>query len=430
SSSNFWYCDRVVEQILPVNTWGTDFYVAPLATRSGGDVFRILAGYDNTIISVQGVPTVILNRGGFHQIILTAPARIAASKPVLIAQFANSSDYDRVLNADPFMLQIQATRHYTTAYIFSTPTNDFPTNYLHLISPTAAAGTVRLDGTVIGAASFSPIPGTTYSFARILLTPGPHVVTGDQPFGASIYGWAEYDSYAHPACFYFGDVAGPQITPATTAVTDSVANYPNTPGQAPVPSIVGTTQVSDNCSGTVSKPTQTPPPGTLLGPGVHTLTISSTDNSGNEGEATVLFTVLDPSPVLITCPADIVTRCTTNNGAFVRFTVTARTTYDTNVTVTSTPPSGSFFPVGTTIVTNVATSLAGQSNACYFRVTVTCDNRITVRTTRDGLELSWSGRGTLLRASTLGGTWVPVVSNVTSYLVVPTGRESYFRVRY
>jgi len=430
SSSNFWYCDHLVEQLLPVNTWGNDFYTAPLATRSGGDVFRVLAAYNATTITVNGVAVANLNRGQFHQMSLTAASRISASKPVLVAQFANSSDYDGVVNADPFMSQVQAVRHYTTAYLFSTPTNDFPTNYLQIISPTAAAGSVRLDGVVIGAASFSAIPGTTYSFARVPVTAGSHIVSGDQPFAASVYGWAEYDSYGHPACFYFGDVAGPQIAPATSAFTDSVNNYPNTPGQAPVPSITAGAQITDNCSPEVGKPTQDPPPGTLLGPGVHKLTIASTDLTGNEGEATVLFTVLDPSPVVITCPKDIVVNCTTNGGAFVEFTVTARTTYDTNVAVVSTPSSGSFFPAGATTVTNVATSLAGQSNTCYFTVTVVCEKLVRTKLTPSGIELTWPGKGTLLRASTLGGAWTPVVSNVTSYIVVPAGRESYFRVRY
>ncbi len=430
SSSNFWYCDHLVEQLLPVNTWGNDFYTAPLATRSNGDVFRVLAAYNATTVAVNGVPVANLNRGQFHQMQLAFASRITATKPVLVAQFANSSDYDGVVNSDPFMSQVQAVRHYTTAYLFSTPTNDFPTNYLQIISPTAAIGSVRLDGVVIGAASFSAIPGTTYSFARVPVTVGSHIVSGDQPFGASVYGWAEYDSYGHPACFYFGDVAGPQITPATAAFTDNVNNYPNTPGQAPVPSIVGGVQIADNCSPEVGKPTQDPPAGTLLGPGVHKLTITSTDSTGNEGEATVLFTVLDPSPVTITCPKDIVVNCTTNGGAFVEFTVTARTTYDTNVAVVSTPPSGSFFPAGTTTVTNVATSLAGQSNTCYFNVTVVCEKLIRTKLTPTGIELTWPGRGTLLRASTLGGAWTPVVSNVTSYIIVPTGKESYFRVRY
>lgn len=430
SSSNFWYCDHLVEQLLPVNTWGNDFYTAQLATRGSGDTFRFLAAYDGTTVAVNSVPVANLNRGQFHQSLLTTSARITATKPVLVAQFAASSDFDGVVNADPFMVQVQATRHYTTAYRFSTPTNDFPTNFVQIISPTAAVGSVRLDGGVVGAASFTAIPATVYSVARIPVTPGPHLVTSDLPFGASVYGWAEYDSYGHPACFYVGDVVPPQITPETPSITASVADYPNTPGQAPVPSMVGTALVDDNCEPELDRPTQNPPAGTLLGPGVHKLTLSLADPSGNMGEATVAFTVLDPSPVVITCPNDMVVNCNTNGGAYVRFAVNARTTYDPTVPVVSTPPSGSFFAVGSTVVTNVATSLAGQSNVCYFKVTVVCDNRIRIAPGPRGTELTWSGAGTLMRAATLRGPWTPVVEGVSSYIIAPTNKESYFRVRF
>ena len=39
--------------------------------------------------------------------------------------------------------------------------------------------------------------------------------------------------------------------------------------------------------------------------------------------------------------------------------------------IVSTPPSGFAFPVGITTVTNVATDIHGNTNACTFTVTVT-----------------------------------------------------------
>jgi hypothetical protein len=47
-----------------------------------------------------------------------------------------------------------------------------------------------------------------------------------------------YDSYGHPACFYFGDVTGPRVGSTVGAVTASVDDYPNTPGFVPAPSLV------------------------------------------------------------------------------------------------------------------------------------------------------------------------------------------------
>lgn len=429
-SSNVWFCDYIVEQLLPVNTWGNEFYTAPLATRTGGDTFRLLAAYDGTAITINGFPLSALNRGQFHQLPIGVRSHILASRPILVAQYANSADYDGNDNSDPFMILLQATRHYSSGYLVCTPTNDFPTNYVQIVAPTSAVASVQIDGVVVGAGAFQNIAGSTYAAANVLVGTGRHIVVAGAPFGISSYGWAQYDSYGHPGCFFFGDVQPPQVTPAATSLTANVASYPNSPGQAPVPSIVGTATTSDNCSPELDQPTQTPTAGTLLPPGIYTLTMSLADMTGNIGETNVTFTVTDPSAVVITCPSNMVVNCNTNGGAIVSFTVNAHTTYETNVAVVSTPASGSFFPKGTTVVTNVATSLAGNTATCYFTVTVVCDTRLTATVGGNGLSLTWPGTATLERASNVSGPWVPVATGTTSYTAPLTGARGFFRVRY
>ncbi len=429
-SASLWYCDYLVEQLPSVNTWGNDFYTAPLATRSGGDTLRILAAYTSTDVFVNGVFLATLNRAESKQITLGAGARITTTRPALVAQYANSSDYDGVVNSDPFMLLVQATRHYNTSYRLCTPTNDFPANYVHLVVPTADVGGIILDGAAVGAGAFTAIGGTVYSYARVSVAPGQHTVYGRSPFAASVYGWAERDSYGHPGCFYFGDVQPPQVTPETPSITASVASYPNSPGQAPVPSIVGGATVSDNCSPELGRPTQSIKAGTLLSPGVYELTLNLEDDNGNIGETNVTFTVIDPSPVTIVCPSNMTVNCTGGQGAVVQFNVTAHTTYETNVAVVSTPPSGSVFPPGTTVVTNVATSLAGLSQTCYFTVSVVCDARITAVVGRNQLNLTWPGTATLEYSSNVSGPWQAISTGAGSYSAPLTGARGFFRVRY
>jgi HYR domain len=320
------------------------------------------------------------------------------------------------------MLTVQAVRHYANSYRICTPTNDFPTNYVNLIALSGFIGGIPGPFTAIGASG--------YSYARVLITPGSHLVTGSVPFAASVYGWAEYDSYGHPACFFFGDVVPPTVNSPVGSVTASVNDYPNTPGFVPAPDLASSAQTHDNCTPQPPRSTQTPPPNTLFPPGVHTISISAVDDSGNVGNTNIPFTVLDPSPVIITCPSNIVVNCTSSNGAIMNFTVTAQTTYDPNVPVVSTPSSGSFFPGGTTIVTNTATSLAGQSNSCSFSVTVLCDTRIHFVRGTNSLILSWSGIATLENTTNLGGPWVPVINAVSPYTAPLTGPQRYFRVRF
>lgn len=430
ASSDLWFCDYIVEQLLPVNTWGNDFYTAPLATRTGGDTFRLLASQNNTTIFINGVAQPVLNLGQFHQRTLAIGSRIIADKPILVTQYANSGDYDGNTNADPFMLTVPATRHFASAYRICTPTNDFPTNFVHVIVPSASVNTIAVDGVLVGAGAFTAIGGTAYSFARVSVTPGRHFVTGGVPFSLSVYGWAEYDSYGHPACMYFGDVVSPTVNPSTTGATANVNDYPNSPGFVPSPNFASATTIQDNCDSEIRVPEQEPKPGTLVPPGVHTITLRIADYDGNIGETNVTFTVLDPSPVTIQCPSNIVVNCQSNNGAIVNFSVSAFSLYDTNVPVVSTPASGSFFPSGTTVVTNVGTSLAGQSNTCTFTVTILCDRRIRAVSDSQGLTLTWDGLATVQFATNPAGPWSNVISGVSRYSAPLTGKQGFFRVQY
>ncbi|MEH6538404.1 MAG: HYR domain-containing protein [Psychroserpens sp.] len=82
------------------------------------------------------------------------------------------------------------------------------------------------------------------------------------------------------------------------------------------------------------------------------------------------LTIVDTTPPVITCPADIVVDNDTGScGAVVSFTVTATDNLP-GVSVESTPASGSIFPVGTTTVTSVATDATGNTDSCTFDVTV------------------------------------------------------------
>jgi hypothetical protein len=79
-----------------------------------------------------------------------------------------------------------------------------------------------------------------------------------------------------------------------------------------------------------------------------------------------------PPPILINCPADIAATAQNSSGAVVTFSATASGGCGPAApTVTCNPPSGSTFPVGTTVVTCTATDGCGQSVSCSFKVVVT-----------------------------------------------------------
>ena len=114
------YADHLVEQLPPVNTWGRHFVTMPLAARLYGDTFRFLAATNGTRVAVNGKIVASLDRGQFHEQIIDGPAEILASKPILVAQYANGADYDGCLG-DPFMMLIPSFEQFGGDYILSTP---------------------------------------------------------------------------------------------------------------------------------------------------------------------------------------------------------------------------------------------------------------------------------------------------------------------
>ena len=141
--------------------------------------------------------------------------------------------------------------------------------------------------------------------------------------------------------------------------------------------------VTDNCGAIVTTT------GTVntAAVGTYTITYTATDSAGNTTLRTRTITVLDTTPPVVTCPPNI----TVNNdagqcSAVVNFTVTATDTCG-SATVLSTPPSGSTFPKGTTIVNSIATDSHGNTASCSFTVTV-IDNQAPVISTPASISQS------------------------------------------
>jgi hypothetical protein len=119
----FGYSDHLEEQLPPVDLWGQRYLTLPLATRRNGDTFRVIAARDATEVCVNGAMSARLNRGQWHEFILTNASEITASQPVLLAQFAQSTAYDGI-TGDPFMMVLPAMERYGCSYLLST-TSEF-----------------------------------------------------------------------------------------------------------------------------------------------------------------------------------------------------------------------------------------------------------------------------------------------------------------
>jgi hypothetical protein len=109
-----------------------------------------------------------------------------------------------------------------------------------------------------------------------------------------------------------------------------------------------------------------------LQPCVNTIEVSATDNFGISDKATFTITLDSTPPVLGGCTNIFTNSLAGTNGNFVSYPLpTALDNCDGPVPVNCALPSGSFFPIGQTVVTCTAKDKCGNTSTCQFNVTVT-----------------------------------------------------------
>jgi large repetitive protein len=123
---------------------------------------------------------------------------------------------------------------------------------------------------------------------------------------------------------------------------------------------------TDNCSASIN---YQPASGSFFSVGTTTVSATATDASGNSSTCSLEVTVNDTEAPIISCPGDItISNDPGQCGAIVTFEAT--TTDNCSASISYQPTSGSFFEIGTTIVTSTATDASGNTGTCSFEITV------------------------------------------------------------
>lgn len=136
---------------------------------------------------------------------------------------------------------------------------------------------------------------------------------------------------------------------------------------------LGTGSATDNCPGVGAVSRSGVPAGNVFPKGQTTLTYSATDAHGNSSSATQVVTVVDNTPPLITCAANMIVDFDAGvGGAVVTYSTPAGSDNCPGATTTQIAglASGSTFPLGTTTNTFRVTDASGLTAECSFKVTV------------------------------------------------------------
>lgn len=228
-------CDHMVEHIPPTTDYGTEFAVLRFANEStvlgrDFDPFKIIADTDGTTVSVDGVVAGTIDAG---ESLVVEPygldggstlngGVITTSQPALVVHYMLTGTYridsTTATIGDPSMVLVAPTDQFRSSFLFSTMASGFLFDAVNIVVPTTAIDSVRLDGALVGSASFKQLGSSDYSGAQLKIASGTHTLTADAAFGATVYGANPSNSYALPGGVGASAVTIPSATPAAAAV--------------------------------------------------------------------------------------------------------------------------------------------------------------------------------------------------------------------
>ena len=157
---------------------------------------RIIAVEPDTTLAYdppQSAPTTLANAGDFVEIAGSAQSfQVTANHRILVAEYMAGGDS----RWDTSMSVAVPTDQYRSSYLFHASLN-YETSYVGVVAPLGAG--ISLDGTPLG--GLTPVGATGYGVIHQELGAfdgGDHLITGDRPFGITVYGYAPNISYWYP----------------------------------------------------------------------------------------------------------------------------------------------------------------------------------------------------------------------------------------
>jgi hypothetical protein len=240
-------CDFMIEQDLPISSWGKEYHVTPIINKKKYSWVKIYAAEDNTTIYRDGKALATLTKGGGGvldeaYINLRAsddeneplPLLFSADKPISVTQY-NTGQLDDGVPSDPFQMVLTPTQQFQNDIIFATPGfqgDGFANNYINIVyeaGPDGLPANFQIAEVVNGEfvwtdlLSYSPGAGQPFympdggkrMFSKTIKLEhdGVYKLQNSTPFGAYAYGFSNYDSYGYPVFAGLGNATGSDPTP-------------------------------------------------------------------------------------------------------------------------------------------------------------------------------------------------------------------------
>ena len=248
-------CDFLIEQEMPMSSWGHKYFVTPISGRKNSSIIRIFAKEPMTNIQIDGKDFARINsfwgQEGEGWLEIRAnnsgnfPSVISSSKDINVVQY-NPGQQDDSVTSDPFQLALTPLEQFQYELAFTTPggnkETEFEQNFINIVYQGPATGEIPDDleiGDNDGTGNISwkkikyfdttqAIPfidktlngsGEKYFNKTIAL---PHsgfwrIRSKNSRIAGYVYGSSEWDSYGYAASLLVhdlekNDTINPQIT--------------------------------------------------------------------------------------------------------------------------------------------------------------------------------------------------------------------------
>lgn len=213
--------DNLYQQLFPYGTWGKEFFTTPLkktssATDHNVDVVRVYVKDPATVVqkTENGINTILggLNIGNYYEYSTEYPTNILADKPIQVMQYiktqACNAPGSPATQSDPEMIALSSVEQtINDITVYSSIQSNVPggnsnvtTHYINVTMKSANTGTFKINGATPGS-TFTPIPGTVYSYLKqnIPISTPVSRLTADSGFSAVAYGFGNVESYGYNA---------------------------------------------------------------------------------------------------------------------------------------------------------------------------------------------------------------------------------------
>ncbi|CAH1774839.1 unnamed protein product [Owenia fusiformis] len=235
--ANVNYFGHLEEQIPPVQTWGYDHVVVPVPGRYGGDIIRVIAAEDGTIVSQPNGFTQTLVQGGFAE--FDIPSDIAhfikCSRRCMVVQYNKGRLADNNQGGSgPFMSIVPSVSQFVQSDQFQAPdTFDDKeyTNYVSVVVNKDKTVGMLFNGENITetGAVWRDVPGSDYAFTSFnagAMTNSIRHTDVNVKHLAMLSGHCSTNGYGYPLGMSLDNIAAkvtdaPKTTPSPTLPTQN-----------------------------------------------------------------------------------------------------------------------------------------------------------------------------------------------------------------